>query len=343
MVADRRDRHREHPRADADDAVPQSNRAVLDDDFSANRTLVEGGNWVWSPPKPTPTGTPEARCEELRWAEVAARMREHASKQASENLLSSLMPTTVVDEDGKVVAKSPGFLGDEDDSELALRHLVVQNERLRRQIDVRGSIEPARRLIRSEPPLDRRDLRPIVELTPLVPADRVDLVTTGFARFFGGDFFSALHILVPQLENILRHILKQAGAEPFAIQSDMTQESQTLTVMLTKERENLERILGPAIVFEIENLFDYRAGPALRHQLAHGLVSAGKCYDTDSIYACWFIFRLCCLPLFPHWNHVANRLDTPQGRSEQLWFGGCSGFRWVRETPWSMGAEFSYG
>ena len=38
-------------------------------------------------------------------------LREHASKQAGENPLSSLMPTTVVDEDGKVVAKSPGFLG----------------------------------------------------------------------------------------------------------------------------------------------------------------------------------------------------------------------------------------
>ena len=238
-------------------------------------------------------------------------LREHASKQAGENLLSSLMPTTVVDEDGKVVAKSPGFLGDENDSELALRHLIVQNEGFRRQTDVRGSIEPARQLIQSEHPLDRRDLRPIVEMTPLVPADRVDLVTTGFARFFGGDFFSALHILVPQLENILRHILKQAGVEPSAIQSDMTQESRTLTVMLTNERETLERILGPAIVFEIENLFDYRAGPALRHQLAHGLVSAGQCYDSDSIYACWFMFRLCCLPLFPHWQHVAARLDQP--------------------------------
>ena len=74
--------------------------------------------------------------------------------------------------------------------------------------------------------------------------------------------------------------------EPSAIQSDTTQESWTLTVMLTNERETLERILGPAIVFEIENLFDYRAGPALRHQLAHGLFSASQCYDTDSIYAC---------------------------------------------------------
>ena len=62
---------------------------VLDDDFTVDATLAEGGA-IWSPPRPTPAGTShdycalyereraraeaaEARCEELRWAEVAAR------------------------------------------------------------------------------------------------------------------------------------------------------------------------------------------------------------------------------------------------------------------------------
>ena len=64
--------------------------AVLDDNFSVEATLVEGDDGVWSPPKRTAAGAPhdfqslyeqqrsraeaaEARCEELRWAEVAAR------------------------------------------------------------------------------------------------------------------------------------------------------------------------------------------------------------------------------------------------------------------------------
>ena len=238
-------------------------------------------------------------------------LRGEARRLAEENPLSSIMQSTQVDEDGKVIAKSSGLLGDESDTELALRHLIARNEGLRRQTDVQGLIEPARHLIQSEHPLDRRDLRPIAEMTPFVPADRVDLVTTGFARFLGGDFFSALHILVPQLENTLRHILKHAGLDPSVIHSDMTQEDLMFSVMLAKEREALEKIMGSAIVFEIENLFHFRGGPALRHQLAHGLISASECYGTDSIYACWFIFRLYCLPLFPQWDHLARRLDTP--------------------------------
>ncbi len=64
--------------------------AVLDDDLRVDGTLTEGGGGFWSPPGPAPSGAPcdlqslyeqeraradaaEARCEELRWAEVAAR------------------------------------------------------------------------------------------------------------------------------------------------------------------------------------------------------------------------------------------------------------------------------
>ena len=235
-------------------------------------------------------------------------LRDQARRVAEENPLSSIMPSTMVDEDGKVVARSPGLLGDGSDSDIALHHLIARHEGLRRQTAVRGLIEPARDLIQCEHPPHQRHLCLIAATSPFVPADRVDLVTTGLARFFGGDFFSALHVLVPQLENSLRHILKHAGVDPSAIQSDMTQEDRTLSVMLDKERGPLEGILGPAIVFEIENLFDFRAGPVLRHRLAHGLVSESECCDADSIYACWFMFRLFCLPLFRRWDEVVERL-----------------------------------
>ena len=238
-------------------------------------------------------------------------LREQAKQQAEENVLSALMPTTVVDEDGMVAARSPGHLGGDSDEDCALRLDIVRNEGLRRHIDVQGLIEPARQLIQSEHPIDQRDLRPIVEMTPFVPDDRVDLIATGFVRFFNGDFFSAFHILVPQLENTLRQALKIAGVGPSVIKSDMTQESRTLSILLSKDREALEGLLGSTIVFEIENLFDARGGPALRHQMAHGLFSSSECYDSESIYGCWFIFRLCCLPLFPHWDHVVQRLDMP--------------------------------
>ena len=63
--------------------------AVLDDEFSVDATLTEDGAGIWSSPKSTAAASSqdfqslyeqqraradaaEARCEELRWAEVAA-------------------------------------------------------------------------------------------------------------------------------------------------------------------------------------------------------------------------------------------------------------------------------
>jgi len=82
-------------------------------------------------------------------------------------------------------------------------------------------------------------------------------------------------------------------------------------MMLKNERKPLESELGPAIVFEIENLFLHKGGPAFRHKVAHGLLSSDECRSTDSIYACWFMYRLCCLrigtdpiPAEPNENRV---------------------------------------
>ena len=114
---------------------------------------------------------------------------------------------------------------------------------------------------------------------------------------------------VPQLEYSLRYVLEQAGVDSSHIKNDMTQENRTLSVMLEKDREILEKLFGSAIVFEIENIFDFRGGPSIRHQVAHGLISGNECHAPDSIYACWFIFRLCCLPIFPHWQQISDRLN----------------------------------
>ncbi len=229
-------------------------------------------------------------------------LRDTVHKQAKENPLSSIFAMSIHDDEGKVVAKSPGLTTGEEDNDMAVSHLISRNESLRRQLAVLGSIEPARCLINSEHSIEQRYFQPIVGMSPFIPGDRADLFALGFARFFNGDFISALHILVPQLENSLRYVLKQTGVDPTSIQDNMTQENRTLSTMLEKDREALDQIFGTATVFEIENIFDFRGGPMIRHQLAHGLVSGRACYEPDSIYACWFIFRLCCLPLFPHWQ-----------------------------------------
>jgi hypothetical protein len=233
-------------------------------------------------------------------------LRKEALEQANLNPLSSIVPMAIHDDEGKVVAQSPGMMGGPESEEIAIRHLIARNEGYRRRITVSGAIEPARRVIQEEHPLFVRHFEPIADMSPFIPLGHADIYALGFARFFGGGFISALSILVPQLENSLRHVLRQAGIDPSSIRNNMTQESKTISTMLEKDRALLESIFGPAIVCEIDNLFDFRGGPSIRHQVAHGLMPAAAFHSPDEIYACWFIFRLCCLPLYAHWDKVTE-------------------------------------
>jgi hypothetical protein len=76
--------------------------------------------------------------------------------------------------------------------------------------------------------------------------------------------------------------------------------------LIDRMRAELESILTQPILSEIELLFDKRPGPALRHEMAHGQIGAWACFHPDVIYACWLIYRLCCLPLLSDWGIVVK-------------------------------------
>ena len=250
-----------------------------------------------------------AEFAELEISPDPDKLWKDAWKLADEYPLPTSVQRDMVDRDGKTVWWFPACDMNEKNDDRALRHLIAEQEHYRRQWLVHGTIDPTRHQIHHEHRLEHRDFFALVAMSPFVPDDMLELFSWAFARFFSGDFTSALHILVPQLENSLRHALKLAGHDPSSINSDTTEENRDLSVMLQQERGSLEDIYGLAIVFEIETLFDFRPGPALRHQVAHGLLSADACKGADAIYACWFVFHLCCLPVAERWDELAELME----------------------------------
>jgi hypothetical protein len=71
-------------------------------------------------------------------------------------------------------------------------------------------------------------------------------------------------------------------------------------------------VFGDAIVADIENVFLKKPGPYLRHSVSHGLLHDGDPYGDDAIYACWLIFHLCLLPLFPYRTQFQLPFDTTE-------------------------------
>jgi hypothetical protein len=105
---------------------------------------------------------------------------------------------------------------------------------------------------------------------------------------------SACHLLFPQLENSLRHVLSDAGIDTSKLDEEMLQEDRSLSGLLSNRREQLESVFGLDLIYTNDLLFNFKGGPCLRHEIAHGKLAPGACYLHSSIYACWLMYCLCC-------------------------------------------------
>jgi hypothetical protein len=228
-------------------------------------------------------------------------LKAEALKQGQKSPLSAMMDIKHIDDEGKTVINTAGAGSGEPPDDWYLS-LIARAEGLRRAMVVANNIEPIRLLINRTVAIEERHFNPVVWQSAFVPQLQAPLYALGFARFFQGDFPSAAHLLIPQLEPSLRHILKAHGADPTKRRDDATEEDRSLDAIIGNHRAELVDILGAPLLEELDRVFNLKPGPALRHDVAHGQLSAGQCYSHDVIYACWLLYRVCYLFLVKQWD-----------------------------------------
>lgn len=225
-------------------------------------------------------------------------LRRQAVEAVSRAPLASRFSSVHMDREGKTVHQTRGG-GFGEANEPAIQRQVADIIGIRRGIVANGAIEAARQTIMAEHFLSDDTFILLLRYSPFVPENLIATFSRGFLRFFQGDFISAIYILTPLLENSLRHILKLHGYDVSTFDdATQTQQDRTLSSLFSQMRAELDAVFTTAITTDIEYLFLTRPGPALRHELAHGLISDGTAYGADAIYGCWLIFSLCIIPLY---------------------------------------------
>ena len=99
----------------------------------------------------------------------------------------------------------------------------------------------------------------------------IELIKIGFTHYFNGDYISALHVLVPQFEAILRILLEKAGRPV----SD-PQRGAFVVLGSLLEDPMLNQIAGPDLIAWYKLSLEDPNGLNLRNEIAHGLCSIGK-------------------------------------------------------------------
>ncbi len=112
-----------------------------------------------------------------------------------------------------------------------------------------------------------------------------------------GDIVIAAHLLIPQLENSLRHILKQNGS--IASKRETIQDNFLLHEVLNSP--DLKQVLTENIIFTLKGLLVERMGSNLRNEICHGLFDYARFFTPELAYFWWLTLHLCLVPTYRQW------------------------------------------
>jgi len=167
-------------------------------------------------------------------------LKERDAKTTEGMIWDKLVDSVALDKDGKVADTMParGF-GETDQEEATLRKRLVQSAReIEWRLSVTWCLEPARCAILGEHTVRPRDLTFLVENNPFIPPGHDGIYLRGIHAGFYADWLIAMHLLIPQLEASVRHVLQQHGVITSTIESDGTQKERDINVLLwLKETE----------------------------------------------------------------------------------------------------------
>ena len=221
------------------------------------------------------------------------KLRTAAIDSLTKSPLVAHIPKVVSSHDGRVIARTPGIRGsapsEEDEEEVWAQMVRVHYQTLTGLI-AQASILPALQVIVEEHTLQTAHLTQLARRSPIVPIGREVLFGKALAFGFDYDFATALHLLTPQIENLVRIHLKQAGVSTSHLDQGGIETENGLSALI--DLPEVPSIFGEDLAFEIKALFCDQMGANLRNNIAHGLFDDQQTESPDSVYAWWLAFKL---------------------------------------------------
>lgn len=107
--------------------------------------------------------------------------------------------------------------------------------------------------------------------------DGFSILQQGVARYLERDYVSSLHILVPQLENLLLFICELADVETTVIERGKTITKKMTLSDRELQGEKMIELFGKDYTFFLRYVFYSPLGLSLRHKVAHGTIQNIEC------------------------------------------------------------------
>ena len=234
-------------------------------------------------------------------------LRQNVQRQAQESVFYHTASTTIINEMGKVVARPATSILSRDpvEAEERTRFEMYKTAVFYQSLHAQALIEPARYQINLEHSVRVNDLLPIVSHSPFVPPGREYLFAKGLYAGLTGDFITSTHILIPQIENSVRYLLRKRGAITSGLDDKGIQNEHYLTSTLyPRNYPEITSIFDEDTLFDLQGLLVEHSGSNLRNLMAHGRINDDEFLSPLMSYLWWLTLRLCCLPILNYQQKV---------------------------------------
>jgi len=231
-------------------------------------------------------------------------------KEAQTSIFGSLAPIDVINPRGRVVAKVPPLADAEPTiADAGVRYRLFRHARGLRNLAVQAFINPMRAILFNEHNPSRMDILSAVRHSPWIPPGHAESIIRVLIAGFQGDMLIVAHMVPPQMEALVRHVLEQKGGDTTMFNAEGLQPERSLGVLL--ELEEAKQAFGEAGVIELQDIFVDQLSSNLRNEVAHGLLSDEQMFDSDVLYAWWLLLKFCVLSSQSAMEQIARHAQQP--------------------------------
>ncbi|HDR1781774.1 TPA: DUF4209 domain-containing protein, partial [Pasteurella multocida] len=208
---------------------------------------------------------------------------------ASKTIFQNLSSHSCFSSDGRLIQEIPPLTQENKDQVIFLK-AIHDFPVIDMKSEVFTFIKPALMQLQSEYAIPKEILISLCKHSRIVPDNRVISVAEALFQGFEYNFGNAIHLLTPQVENMVRQCLKNNGVITTHTDPDGKENERSLSSLLDDEQSR--KLLGDDLWFELQAVFTHPLGANLRNKVAHGLLDDGDSNSYTCIYAWWMVLRV---------------------------------------------------
>lgn len=214
---------------------------------------------------------------------------KNIKKQLEKTIFTSFIPISILDKKGKTVAIAPSVF--DDNIEKVQERCIYE---AKKEYEIETEILVKRFLVKAKEKFQftEETLSFILDSNIFVPKDRKKTFLKGIVAGFNCDFITAMHLLMPQVENSIRVLAEECGIVVNKINEDGVEESLSLDGILNLPE--VKDVLEEDFIFNLKTFYTSKVGFGMRNRVAHGIYDDDELQGIGGVAVWWYTFKLCC-------------------------------------------------